>query len=397
MNMICDTGKCTGCGLCEAICPKDAIFFQYDDLGFRYPIIDDDKCVNCQLCSKQCPSLNPVEYNERNDCYLAWSKDETTHFNSSSGGICYELGKRVILQGGVVVGCVWDNQFNAVFKLIDNIEELGQTIGSKYVQSYLSKEVIKQIAETSKNRKILFVGLPCQCAALKRLNKDGNNGLIIVDLLCRGGCSPKSLKSHINSIKKKHKIETITNIGFRGGELNCKFSLWNKDALVYKDLMFSDTYFYAFMKHSLLHESCYQCDYAKSNRVSDLTIADFWGIDESFLKDKNVMNGHNLILVHSEQGDAILNEIKSQIELYNRPLQEAIAGNDTLRCPTPMPVDRVLDMERIKKYGFEKAIRKDKGYKRYQRNRRIYKLLGFAERITPGIIKRILKTIIRKK
>lgn len=395
MTEICEINKCTGCGLCQAICPKDAISFKYDELGFRYPIIDNDKCVNCQLCSKQCPSVNPVAFNERNDCYLAWSKDDATHFNSSSGGICYELGKQVILQGGVVVGCVWDDAFNAVFKLIDKVEELSKTVGSKYVQSYLSKEVIQQIRETSKNRKVLFVGLPCQCAALKKLNKDEKGGLIIIDLLCRGGCSPKSLKSHIDYIKKKNRIDYITNIGFRGGEFNCKFTLWNKEDLVYKDLMFSDTYFYAFMKHSLLHESCYQCQYAQSTRVSDMTIADFWGIDEGFLKNKKVLNGHNLLLVHTDKGHSILNDINNRIELYERPLQEAIAGNDTLRCPTPKPIDREQDIIRINKYGFEKAVSMDKGYKRYQRIRRKNKLLAFALKITPNFIRKIVKSLIR--
>ena len=393
--MICAKERCTGCGVCASVCTHNAISFELDELGFRYPSIVHEKCVECNLCRQKCPALNPVDFHGRNDCYLAWSKNDTIHFNSSSGGICFELGKITIEQGGLVVGCVWDDEFNAVFNLIDNVEELGKTVGSKYVQSYLSKDVIKQIREASKSRLVLFVGLPCQCAAITRISGGGKNKLVIIDLLCRGGCSPQCLKDHITHIIKKRNISHLTDVGFRGGEYNCKFTLWQEGTLVYKEQMFSDTYFYAFMKHSLLHESCYQCQYAKTNRVSDITIADFWGIDKSFLKDKRILNGYNLILVHTDRGESVINEIKDRIELYGRPLQEAILGNDTLRCPTPKPEDREIDIHRIRKYGFEKAIRQDKGFKKYQRIRRNNKVHELAIKLTPNIIRKIIKSIIR--
>lgn len=390
---ICDKTKCTGCGLCGAVCSKNAISFQLDELGFRYPVIDAEKCVDCHLCIKKCPSANPVTFYERNDCYLAWSKDDITHFNSSSGGICYEFGKKVIEQGGVVAGCVWDKDFNAVFKLIDNIEELQRTVGSKYVQSYISNEVFEQIKESSKERTVLFVGLPCQAAAMSRIG--GGKFLIIGDLLCHGGCSPKCLKSHIGTIQEKKGIKKVTDIRFRGGEQNCKFTLWNGNELVYKDSMFLDTYFYTFMKHSLLNEACYHCQYAQSNRVSDVTIADFWGIDENFLKEKKVLNGHNLVLVHTDKGNDLLNAISDRIELYERPYQEAVAGNDTLKAPTRKPTGREEDIIRIKKYGFEKAVRKDKGYQHYQKIKRQNKLHDYARKAIPNLLIDLIKSIKR--
>lgn len=393
--MICSKENCTGCGACATVCTHHAISFELDELGFRYPVIDDQKCVECNLCRQKCPALNPVEFHSKNDCYLAWSKDDNVHFDSASGGIGFELGRMVIQQGGVVAGCVWDNSFNAVFKLIDNVEDLKSTIGSKYVQSYISMELMSQIKEAQKNRKVLFIGLPCQCAAVARIGMGGGKNLITTDLLCHGGCSPLCLKTHVAHIQKKNEISTITDIKFRGGEHNCRFTLWNNNELVYNSPMFIDTYFYSFMKHSLLQESCYHCQYAQSNRISDLTIADFWGIDEAFLKDKNVLNGHNLLLAHTEKGESLLNAIRENIELYKRPYEEAVGGNDTLKAPTKKPTDRNEDIRRIKLYGFEKAIKKDKKYKYYIKQRRKGRLLGLLRKLCPGFLIKIVKSLRR--
>lgn len=79
---LCERNKCTGCGVCKAVCTHNAITFDIDNLGFRYPIIDATKCVGCGLCAKKCPTLNPVSINTRNDCYLAWAKNDTIHYLS---------------------------------------------------------------------------------------------------------------------------------------------------------------------------------------------------------------------------------------------------------------------------------------------------------------------------
>ena len=391
---ICDKNKCTGCGLCGTICPKGAITFSSDDLGFRNPVVDGERCVDCNLCIKSCPSVNPVMYHKRNDCYLAWSKNKEIHLNSSSGGICYELEMETIRNGGVVVGCVWDSSFNAVFKLIDDIDELKKTVGSKYVQSYIPLEVFAQVKEALKTRKVLFIGLPCQCAAILRSNAENKN-LTVVDLLCRGGCSPQCLKTHINHIQKKHRIKEISNIRFRGGENNCWFTAWNGSDVVYKESMNRDSYFYSFMKHSLFHESCYQCQYARIERITDLTIADFWGIDEDFINNKDVMNGYNLVLVHTDNGHDILTGIKGLIDVFERPLQEAVLGNDTLQRPTDKPIDRGRDIRNIRKHGFEAGVRKDRGYMFHIWKRRRQKMRTALLKMTPNFVIKFVKKIIR--
>ncbi len=386
--------RCTGCGICKAVCQHNAISWTYDDLGFRYPFIDSKKCVNCGLCGKKCPSLNPVEFERGNDCYLAWAKDDVTHYESSSGGVAMVLGKHIVEQGGFVVGCVWDKDYNAIFRIIDNVDGLCQMQGSKYVQSYMPDEIWKEIrSRINKGQKGAFIGLPCQVAALKKYTSNRNE-LIFIDLLCRGGCSPTCLKEHLEFIKiKKLHGKTFTNLRFRGGMKDCRFTLWDKDLLVYQGPQFVDAYFYSFMKHGLLHESCYHCQYARKERVSDITLADFWGIDSDFVKDKNVMNGSNLVLVHSDKGRKVWEELDSLVEKYERPLEEAVAGNDTLREPTPAPSDRAELIRLVKKHGFEQAVLYDKvllkNKKQYQRRLVVGKIKAFLPNSFIDILKRL--------
>lgn len=394
---LCNHNRCTGCGVCKAVCRHDAILWTYDELGFRYPFIDAKKCVDCGLCGKKCPSLSPVDFQDGNDCYIAWAKDDVTHFESSSGGIATLFGKHIIEQGGFVIGCMWDNDYNAIFSIIDDVNDLSQIQGSKYVQSYIPDELWAEIkSRVCKRQQGLFIGLPCQAAALIQF-VGNHNDLIVIDLLCRGGCSPTCLKEHLSFLKKKNlRGEKITNLRFRGGSNDCRFTLWNKNKLVYQGSQFVDSYFYSFMKHGLLHESCYQCQYARKERVSDITLADFWGIDSNFIKDKNIMNGSNLVLVHTEIGRKIWEELGGLVERYERPLEEAVAGNDTLREPTEAPSDRDELLGLIKKYGFEKAVLHDKVLVKNKMRHKRRLIANRIETILPKPIVDYLKQIKQK-
>ena len=395
MNLA-EENKCTGCGVCYAVCHKNAISFKIDELGFRYPVIDNSKCVDCGHCTKICPELNPANFENKNDCYIAWANDDNVHYESSSGGVATILAKHIIKQGGFVIGCVWDEQFNAVFKIIETEDELWKIQGSKYVKSYFPEKLWQEIKDKTNIGKYgLFVGLPCQTAALKKYVKKANS-LILCDLLCRGGNSPECLKQHLGYVESKQNISQITNIKFRGGKNDCNFTLWNNNELVYKDGQYSDSYFYSFMKHGLLQETCYSCQYAKQNRVSDLTLADFWGISPDFIKDKNVLNGTNLVIVHTVKGEKIWNDISNEITKYKRDIDEAVASNDTLREPTVPPSDREQIVESVKNIGFEKTVLKDKVFLQHKRAYKRGKIVSKIKNAIPAPLFRLLKKIKSK-
>ncbi len=45
-----DPGLCTGCELCLAVCPVEAISME-DDTA----VIDQDVCTECETCVDECP------------------------------------------------------------------------------------------------------------------------------------------------------------------------------------------------------------------------------------------------------------------------------------------------------------------------------------------------------
>jgi coenzyme F420-reducing hydrogenase beta subunit len=327
---------------------------------------------------------------------MAWAKNDAIHFNSSSGGFCYLLAKTTIEQGGYVIGCVWDADFNAILIVIDKFEDIDKTVGSKYVQSYIADSTWEDIKRRDKaGQNGLVIGLPCQVAAIKSFTRNSGN-ILFVDLLCRGGCSPTCFQAHLNHLKKKKIIDRVTNVRFRGGKNDCTLTIWDKDKILYRGGQYSDAYFYSFMKHGLLRESCYQCQYAKGERVSDMTIADYQGVDPEFVKDKHVLNGTNLILIHSNKGFDCWDGIKNMFEYYPRPYQEAAEGNSTLREPTPAPSDREQLLQLIKKKGFEKAVWYDKIYRHNVRATLYGRIIGTIRKCLSNLVIKLLKTIIRR-
>ena len=161
--------------------------------------------------------------------------------------------------------------------------------------------------------------------------------------------------------------------------------------MIYEGGQYTDKYFYSFMKHGLLHESCYQCPYANSERVSDITLADFWGIDPAFVKDKHKMNGTNLVLIHSGEGRKYWDALKEETEYYERPFEEARLGNDTLREPTSPPADRERLLSLIGCVGFEKAVGYDDQYKRNIRRMRMGCVAKMLKKIMPQAMFDFLK------
>lgn len=363
--LLCEKNKCTGCGLCKEVCPKQAISFEYDRLGFRYPHIEAEKCVECGLCSKKCPELNPVDKEERNVCYLAWAKNDFIHFESASGGLSYMLAQRTIEQGGFSVGCVWDDDYNAILRVVNNLDDLNKTRGSKYVQSYITPNTWKEIRlRLCNGQRGIFFGLPCQVAAMKSYlgRKDG---LVYCDILCHGGFSPLVHHQHIVHIRNKKKLKNskINDIRFRGGKYDFFYTLWDKDKVRYINDSESDTYFYSFHRHYLFRNACYSCSYAGAERLSDITIGDFWGINQDFIKNKHTLNGMNLVLAHTEKGIKLLEELKEDIELFERSFDEAIIGNEeNLVSRDGEPAKRNEILNRMKEVGFEKAIEQDEDF-----------------------------------
>lgn len=336
MDKICEDHKCSGCGLCVAKCPKSAISLNVVGLHYR-PVIDKKKCIDCGVCRKACPNNSQIKLNPNLACYAAWSLDEYDHFESTSGGIATTLGKKFVQNGDYVAGCAWDENFKATTIVTNDISKLERIRKSKYVHNFFSKEAYQQILDLlKKGKKVLFVGVPCQCEAIKRYVGGRDSGLYVVDVLCRGAASPKLFCEYISTIKKD---ADICNVTFRGGKYNCRLCVWKNDReLMYSGEQFRDPYFWSFMRHTIFRKSCFSCPFATDKRVGDLTLADFWGLKQEIVDSNDLLRrGVNLVLVHTDKGKELLSMVKGDIFLLERPVEEGVNGNETLQQPTPKP------------------------------------------------------------
>lgn len=322
---------CCGCYACYNICPKECITMESDNEGFWYPKIDKDKCINCNLCEKVCPIINkPNSSLYEKKSYAVFNKNEKIRLESSSGGIFSLLAEYVINNHGNVYGAVFDEDFNVKHVKINILQDINLLRGSKYVQSRIN-DIFKSIKFDLKNNKIvLFTGTPCQIAGLQSFLQKKYDNLILMDIVCHGVPSPLVWQQYINELKQNYK-QNIKSIYFRDKSTGWKtYSvkfLFDKDE--YKNFGFKDIYMKGFLNDIYLRPSCYNCKFKGIERVSDITVADFWGIG-NILPKMDDDKGTSLIVIHSEKGKQLFDELSEKMILNEVNFNEAIKYNSSM-------------------------------------------------------------------
>lgn len=322
---------CCGCYACYNICPKECITMESDNEGFWYPKIDKDKCINCNLCEKVCPIINPVKRaNSKKIAYAGINKDDQIRVKSSSGGIFSILAEYIIKNNGIIYGASFDENFNIKHKRILCNTDLDLLRGSKYVQSSIG-DIYKQVkSDLESNRQVLFTGTPCQVEGLRSYLRKEYVNLITMDFICHGVPSPLVWKKYLEEMKKS-KQENIKNIYFRNKDIGWKvFSLKIIfDEKIYINNLSKDLFMKGFLQDVYLRPSCYSCKFKKINRVSDITVADFWGI-ENILPKMDDDKGTSLIVIHSEKGEQLFDKLSETMILNEVNLNEAIKYNPSM-------------------------------------------------------------------
>ena len=323
--------ECTGCMCCYNSCPKNAITIIQDKKGFYIPDIDKKKCINCDLCKKICPQNCNIEKNEPKEVIASWSRDKKIRKKSSSGGLAYLISKYILKNNGVVYGVSFDQSFKAQHERITRIEDLYKIQGSKYVQSYVGNSLENVKQDLEENKTVLFTGTACQIAGLKSYLKKEYSNLYTIDVLCHGIPSPRIFEEYLISKNK----ESITSINFRLKQPSwTKYSIkidYNKDTYIKSN--FKDKYLRAFLKDYITNECCSSCKYTGKERVSDITLADFWGYVSEKYKYRNTEKGISLVLINNSKGKDLFNKINSEIIFIEKDFEEAALGNQCLRKP----------------------------------------------------------------
>lgn len=325
---VCELNKCTGCMACIDICPKGAITIK-DTLSAYNAEIDAGKCVNCNLCHHICQNNNIIKLNTPIEWYQGWASDESVRAIGASGGAASSIMRTFIANGGYVCSCVFVNgQF--VFKVTNDKEDLIKFAGSKYVKSN-PEGVYKQIkALLQQGNKVLFIGLPCQVSALiLYIGKSLSDNLFTIDLICHGTPSPMLLDNFLG----QYKLSTIDikDIKFR---VKNKFQVRDGFKGV-ETTGITDSYLISFLNGLCYTQNCYLCQYAKLDRVSDITLGDSWGTE---LSSSEANKGISLILCQTHKGIDLINN--SNLVLHNVELEKAILANKQLQSPSDIPKSR---------------------------------------------------------
>ena len=330
-----DHKLCTGCKMCADLCPKNAIMFNEDKEGFWYPSVDGNTCINCGLCTKKCPALNPFrkEDNHEPDVYALWSRNDETRTTSTSGGVFWEFAEWFILNGGVVVGSRYGNDWRSAFHAIaSTIEELEALKGSKYFQSDTSGIYKKTRSYLEQGIHVLFCGSPCQIAALHAyLNKQYDN-LYTMDFICRSINSPKAFKSYINELEKKYgsKVSEVHLKDKTNGWQSLASRVTFEDGQISLEDKNTDYWVRGFIHNDLYtRESCYHCQYKVLPRAAaDLTIGDFWGIRNQ--EQSDMFKGISVLLVNSDKGKKLFEMVCDRFYFQEHSMTEVFPGNPAL-------------------------------------------------------------------
>ena len=320
VSTVCEINMCAGCMSCKDICPRNAITIK-DSLKAYNAAIDENLCINCNACHNMCQSNHRPTFRAPVYWKQGWAKDKSIREHSSSGGFATALELAFVRQGGVVCSCTFqDGDF--VFILAETGDDIHLLTGSKYVKSN-TEGIYKKIKNKLQSKtKVLFVGLPCQVAAV--LNYCGApDDLYTIDLICHGSPSPKLLSMYLR--ENQIHIEDIKDISFRN-KTNFKL-MAGKRRLTHPRI--SDYYTSTFLNGTTYTENCYSCNYARMERVSDLTLGDSWG---SELTKEEQEKGISLLLAQTEKGIQLVKT--ADIELIDVSIDLAIANNHQLQHPS---------------------------------------------------------------
>ncbi len=348
---ICDLEKCTGCGACIEICPNKCITLEESDaFGTMRPKITENSCVNCGLCRKVC-HVNNEEVKEGQllvQCYAARCADKKMRSNAASGGIASLMYKHSVEHDIFTMGTYFDCKKGVGYREVTDMKDIEWARDSKYVYSNMEKVYELYRRNIVHGKKCIFIGLPCQVAALKKylmIKKVDQSSILYVEIVCHGVPNFKILREHLDYIEKKKK-KKIDNVHFREPESAFNFTCYSTGRKIWIRTMHgNDTFFRGFSIGLFFRENCYNCCYAKRQRYSDITIGDYSGLGtlEPFSGDKYQMS---LVLCNNDKGQNWFDELceAQEVERYKRPLNEAINadGNPQLRYPSRKPEQKKI-------------------------------------------------------
>lgn len=179
---------CTGCGICEGSCPKNAITTGVKEGVFR-PVLDKNKCIDCGRCVKTCPgfgiNLMDIARDLYNDygiqqdkmvgrylkCFTGYSNDNDLRYHAASGGVLSQfliwLLENDKIDGAVVTKFDKDAPLKVKTFIATTKEDILSARGSKYAP--VSHQKTAQLIKGAEGSRYVIVGVPCHIEGFRKL------------------------------------------------------------------------------------------------------------------------------------------------------------------------------------------------------------------------------------
>lgn len=350
--------ECTGCSACVDNCPKKCISMKYDAEGFRIPSVDSSRCINCRICEMNCPMnsnvYQKVARNAKARAYAAFSKNEETRKASATGGIFYEIARKMIQENGVVYGAVGSALKGVTHVKAENIDELHAMQGSKYVQSDMQGVYLQVKEDLKKKKKVLFSGTPCQVAALYSVIGKDDDNLITMDVICHGVPSEKVLHKFISEweIKKNKKVINYyrdKEMGWKPPRYAFDYEDGSKECFVSTEIPYNR----GFIQNLYIRKVCTHCRFAQIPRISDITVGDWFGGNKSKELDPD-NKGLSMVVGNSAKGQALLDDISDAIFFKEYTIEEAVQESEHLGKTPKENILRPIFFKLNNRYSFLK-------------------------------------------
>lgn len=356
-----DKKECTACAACVDICSRQAIELKEDENGFFFPEVDTDTCVQCGLCDSICHVYNDtniVRNKVSKHPYAAWSMDKDIILRSASGGVFGQIATDFLRDtNSVVFGATLTDDMQVRHIAITSRDEVCKLQNSKYQQCNATgvyKEVLRYL---KKGYRVLYSGTPCMIGALYqylRNNKELMKNLFTAEILCHGVPSNELYRMglEVENAERIVKYRTKSQGWLKGNRVVYEA----KDGTIYeKKNRRTDFVYRAYLTSSMTRTNCFNCHYARMERVADVTMGDFWGLDR---KRHLNYDGVSLLLINSEKGKALVNN-SSQLYCKEIEWQECMPYNQNLFMATNKRVfdlsDKIAYM-RSKPFWLRKVI-----------------------------------------
>lgn len=350
---------CTGCLSCQSACSGGAIELVSDAEGFWYPDVDSSACTECGQCVRACPLTDTARGQASPTAFACQSADEAVRMGSSSGGVFTLLAEMTLEDGGIVFGAALGSGLEVAHVGVEEQEGIQRLRGSKYVQSDTRGLFGAVALALDEGRPVLFSGTPCQVAALRAYLGGSPDDLTCVDFFCHGVPSPQVWRQYVLFQERRFgsRADAASFRDKRWGWRQFSMFMHFENGATYRQTHDRDPYLRAYLADICLRPSCHKCNFKGLSRMSDVTLADFWGI-EHVLPTMDDDSGTSLVLVNSGVGSTAFSRVLPYLECEQVPLELAVTTNTAaVQSVAPHPARQAFfrDLNTVR---FDRLVRR---------------------------------------